>query len=231
MHQSINKKKIYFYLSLLFLITTIVNYSFIETFKKFIEVKSISIDGLNSSEEILIEKKLNILIGKNIFFLNHNNILKKIDDIKFLENVNIRKIFPSKLKIILEKTNLIGSTYVNGKKFYIGKNQELIPVHQVQNTINLPVVFGKFKVSEYLELLMLLDKHNIKKNEIDNFFYHNNGRWDFKNKNGLYVMLSSNNLKKSVEFYKKFLKLNVSKKIKSIDLRIPNQISITYEKK
>ena len=121
MHQSINKKKIYFYLSLLFLITTIVNYSFIETFKKFVEVKSISIDGLNSSEEILIEKKLNILIGKNIFFLNHNNILKKIDDIKFLENVNIRKIFPSKLKIILEKTNLIGSTYVNGKKFYIGK--------------------------------------------------------------------------------------------------------------
>ena len=92
-------------------------------------------------------------------------------------------------------------------------------------------MFGKFKVSEYLELLMLLDKHNIKKNEIDNFFYHNNGRWDFKNKNGLYVMLSSNNLEKSVEFYKKFLKLNVSKKIKSIDLRIPNQISITYEKK
>ena len=68
MHQSINKKKIYFYLSLLFLITTIVNYSFIETFKKFIEVKSISIDGLNSSEEILIEKKLNILIGKIFFF-------------------------------------------------------------------------------------------------------------------------------------------------------------------
>ena len=231
MRQSINKKKIYFYLSLLFFITTIVNHSFVETFKKFVEVKSISIDGLNLSEEILIERKLNILIGQNIFFLNDNNILKKVDDIKFLENINIKKIFPSKLKIILEKTNLVGSTYVNGKKFYIGKNQKLIPVHQVQNTLNLPVVFGKFKVSEYLELLNLLDKYNIEKIEIDNFFYYNNGRWDFKNKNGLHVMLSSNNLEKSIEFYKKFLKLNVSKKIKSIDLRIPNQISIIHENK
>ena len=231
MHQSINKKKIYFYLSLLFIVTTIANHSFINTFKEFIKVKSISIDGLNSSEEIIIEMKLNNIIGKNIFFLNSNTIFKKIEDIKFLQNVNIKKIFPSKLKIILEKTNLTGTTYVNGKKFYIGKNQKLIPINQVQNVKNLPVVFGKFKVTEYLELLILLDKYDVKKNEIDNFFYHNNGRWDFKDKNGLYVMLPSENLEKSIELYNIFLKSNVSKKIKSIDLRILNQISITYENK
>ncbi len=231
MHQLINKKKIYFYLSLLFLITTIANHSLINNFKEFIKVKSITIDGLNSSEATIIETKLNNLIGKNIFFLNSNTIYKKIDDIKFLQNINIKKIFPSKLKIILEKTNLIGTTYVNGKKFYIGKNQKLIPLNQVQNVKNLPIVFGKFKVTEYLELLILLDKHDVKKNEIDNFFYHNNGRWDFKNKNGLYVMLPSENLEKSIELYNMFLKLDVPKKIKSIDLRILNQISITYENK
>ena len=148
MHQSINKKKIYFYFSLLFFITTIINYSFIKTFKKFIEVKSISIYGLNSNEKILIEKKLNLLIGQNIFFLNDNNILKKIEEIKFLENINIKKIFPSKLKISLKKTNLIGITYVNGKKFYIGKNQELIPVNQVQNNLDLPVVL--FRVINFV---------------------------------------------------------------------------------
>ena len=231
MHQSINKKKIYFYFSLLFFITTIINYSFIKTFKKFIEVKSISIYGLNSNEKILIEKKLNLLIGQNIFFLNDNNILKKIEEIKFLENINIKKIFPSKLKISLKKTNLIGITYVNGKKFYIGKNQELIPVNQVQNNLDLPVVFGKFKTNEYLELLTLLEKYNIKKNEINNFFYYNNGRWDLKKKNDLHVMLPSSNLEKSIKLYKSFLKANISKKIKSIDLRIPNQISIIDENK
>ena len=231
MHQSINKKKIYFYFSLLFLITTIMNHSFNKIFKKFIEIQSISINGLNSSEETLIERKLDILIGQNIFFLNDRNILKNIEDIKYLDNVNVKKIFPSKLKIKLKKTKLIGKAYLNGKKFYIGNNQELIPSYQVQNTLDLPVVFGKFNVNEYLELLTLFEKYNIKKNEIDNFFYHNSGRWDFKNKNGLYVMLSSNNLEKSIIFYKKFLKLNFSKKIKLIDLRIPNQISITHENK
>ena len=50
-------------------------------------------------------------------------------------------------------------------------------------------------------------------------------------KNGLYVMLPSENLEKSIELYNIFLKSNVSKKIKSIDLRILNQISITYENK
>ena len=231
MHQSINKKKIYFYFSLLFLITTIMNHSFNKIFKKFIEIQSISINGLNSSEETLIERKLDILIGQNIFFLNDRNILKNIEDIKYLDNVNVKKIFPSKLKIKLKKTKLIGKAYLNGKKFYIGNNQELIPSYQVQNTLDLPVVFGKFNVNEYLELLTLFEKYNIKKNEIDNFFYHNNGRWDFKDKNGLYVMLPSENLEKSIELYNIFLKSNVSKKIKSIDLRILNQISITYENK
>ena len=231
MHQSINKKKIYFYLSLFFLVTTIANHSITKNFKELIKVKSISIDGLNSSEENIIEMKLNNLIGKNIFFLNSNTIFKKMDDINFLQNINIKKIFPSKLKIILEKTNLIGITYVDGKKFYIGKNQKLIPINQVQKVKNLPLVFGKFKAREYLELLILLDKYNVKKNEIDNFFYHNNGRWDFKNKNGLYVKLPSENLEKSIEFYNIFLKSNITKTIKSIDLRIPNQISIIYENK
>ena len=77
MHQLINKKKIYFYLSLLFLITTIANHSLINNFKEFIKVKSITIDGLNSSEATIIETKLNNLIGKNIFFLNSNTIYKK----------------------------------------------------------------------------------------------------------------------------------------------------------
>ena len=44
-------------------------------------------------------------------------------------------------------------------------------------------------------------------------------------------MLTSENLEKSIELYNIFLKLDVPKKIKSIDLRILNQISITYENK
>ena len=104
-------------------------------------------------------------------------------------------------------------------------------MNQVQNNLDLPVVFGKFKINEYLELLTLLEKYNIKKNEINNFFYYNNGRWDLKKKNDLHVMLPSSNLEKSIKLYKSFLKANISKKIKSIDLRIPNQISIIDENK
>ncbi len=53
----------------------------------------------------------------------------------------------------------------------------------------------------------------------------------FAKKNGLIIMLPSNNLERSLEIYKRFMNNKNSNLIKIIDLRIANQIILTNEKK
>ena len=64
-----------------------------------------------------------------------------------------------------------------------------------------------------------------------NTFFFRNNRWDLQKKDGLIIMLPSNNLERSLEIYKRFMNNKNSNLIKIIDLRIANQIILTNEKK
>ena len=91
MHLSINKKRIYFYVICLFLITSISNQKILNNFEKFFIIKKINInlDTPELNNKILLN--LDYLIGKNILFLNKKNFLTKIGSINYLENIKIEK--------------------------------------------------------------------------------------------------------------------------------------------
>ena len=120
MHQSINKKKIYFYLLILIFLSTIFNLNVINLLKNTNLVKSIEIEGISKKEQNLLRNELQIFFNKNIFFIEKNKIISVLNKFNFLKDFNIQKIFPSKLVITAEKTKFLGSTFINGKKFYIG---------------------------------------------------------------------------------------------------------------
>ena len=67
--------------------------------------------------------------------------------------------------------------------------------------------------------------------EIEKYFYFRNNRWDLQKKDGLIIMLPSDNLERSLKIYKKFMSNKNSNLIKIIDLRIANQIILTNEEK
>ena len=60
MLQSISKKRIYFYLLILLLLSSTFNFNIISKFKKINLVNNINIEGLNNKEMAILEKSLEI---------------------------------------------------------------------------------------------------------------------------------------------------------------------------
>ena len=68
MHQSISKKRIYFYLFILLILSSTFNFDLISNFKNLNLVNKINIVGIGKKEAIIIEKNLEIF-KKKIFYL------------------------------------------------------------------------------------------------------------------------------------------------------------------
>ena len=231
MHQSINRKKIYFYLLILLFLSTSFNFNLLKGFREISIINKININGLDKHEEKLVKEKLEIILNVNSFFLNKKIILKNLNQFNFLDSVTVQKILPSEINVNLIKTTFTGRTIIDGEKYYIGKNGKLTNVKQVNNKDNLPLVFGKFEAKDFLKLQNILKKKKINLDKINKYFYYRNKRWDIQNKDGLTVMLPSKNLNESIDIYKKLIESRNLNTIKIVDLRIPKQIILTSEKK
>jgi len=234
MLQSKNKQKIYFYLFILLFLTTSFNFSLIKNINEFSKLKIIDINGLNKIDHNALEQELKILLSKNIFLIKENEILELIENFKFIDKIFIKKILPSKLKISAQKTKFMGITFIDGIKYFIGKNEKLIPYNKIDDNSNLPLIFGNFPISEFLILNNIFEKNKFEINKIKKYYYHKSKRWDIELKDGLLIKLPSKNITKALKIYKIFMlnkKTNIKNKTRIIDLRIPNQVVISHDKK
>ena len=222
-----NKYKFYLYLFFFIFLTSIFNFQIIENFQEKFSLKKIYIYGLSNNEKQKIEIELNKLKNINIFKLSEDKVLKIIENFNFLENIYVNKVIPSTININLSKTLIIGKTLRNREYFYIGKNGNFIKSHQVNETINIPLVFGEFTIEEYIDLQNILNEHKVDLQNIKKYFYYKNKRWDLLFSNKSTLMLPSQNVAKSIKIYKRLLDSDnlINKKI--IDLRITNQIILT----
>ena len=227
MHLSINKKRIYFYIICLFLITSISNQKIFHNFKKFFLIKKINInlDKPELNNKILLN--LDFLIDKNILFLNKKNFLTKISSINYLENIKIEKNYPSTIIFSANKTKLLASTFINQKKYYIGENNQFISAEDINISKNLPTIFGKFNISEFIDLQKELNNQNIDQSSILKYFFHKNRRWDLYYPNNKIIMLPNKNITKAITLYKKFETENKIGPDTIIDLRIENRLVLS----
>ena len=227
MLQLISKKKIYFYLFILLLVSSTFNFNIISKFKKLNLVNNINIVGLDNKEMAILEKNLEIFKKKNIFLINKEEVNKRLNKNSFLDDYTIIKILPSKLLIKVKKTDFVGSTIFEGEKYYIGKNGKLTNTTLVEKQFNLPQVFGNFQVNELLKLNKILNLNGFNLNKIKKYYYFKSDRWDIKYNDNTVIMLPSYNLEKSLKNYISFVK---KKKIipgQIIDLRIKNKIILS----
>ena len=222
-----NKYKLYLYLFFFIFLTSIFNFKVLDNYKEIFSLKNIYIYGLSNNEKLNIEIELNKLKNINIFKLTEDRFLKTLKKFNFLENIYVNKVIPSTIKINLSKTLIIGKTLRNGEYFYIGKNGNFIKSDQLNDTLNIPLVFGKFTIEEFIDLQNILSENKMDIKNIEKYFYYKNKRWDLVFSNKLTLMLPSQNVDKSIKIYKKLLDSDnlINKKI--IDLRITNQIILT----
>ena len=228
---SINKTKIYFYIFSLLFLTTIINFSFFNNLEKNFLVKTINIKTNNTKIDEKIFLKLSSLIDTNIFSLNEYEIYNALKELNYLENIQIIKKYPSSLNIQANVTNIIGKTYKNQKKFFVGSNGNFISSIEFKDMKEIPIIFGDFKISDYIILNSIIEKSKISKKNITKYYYHKNKRWDLYYSHNVLIKLPNKNISNSLKLFKQFKEANSDLQNIIIDLRVPKRMIVKNEQR
>tara|TARA_Y100000816_G_C26082788_1_gene570961 strand:- start:1207 stop:1896 length:690 start_codon:yes stop_codon:yes gene_type:complete len=224
-----NKNKVYFYIIAFLFLSTITNNTFVKSFNKIFLVNKISIDIEKHELNKIISSETNFLKTQNIFFINQRQIINKLSNLNFLENISIRKSYPSTLIIRANQTNIIAITYFNEKKYYVGSNGKFISTEFFPEFKKLPIIFGQFKTPDFISLQKNLKILNMDKSKIAKYYFHKNKRWDLYFENNKIIMLPRENMKNALKIYNQFISIHKIMPNSIIDLRIPNRIVIKNE--
>ena len=220
--QQRKSKKILLYFFLLIILGSINNIK-INNFDLY-KIKKINVSGLDEDDNEIIYKNIMSLNLDNIFFLNKIEIIKILDKNSNIEKFTIFKKYPSDLQIEIKKTKFLARINKNGKLYLVGSNGKLSKQNNLYQ--ELPFIFGKPKIQEFLKFKSVLDKTSINYDEIKNLYFFQSGRWDIELKKNILLKLSKNISTDMINNILNFLNDNNFKNIKTIDARIINQIII-----
>ena len=219
MHQRKSKKLlIYFFLLIIISSTNNISLKNLE----FQKVTNIEVSGLGEIENKLMIDQIKNLKLSNIFFINKAEINNLISSNPLIEKYQIFKSYPSAIKIMIKKTNFIAKINHNNEIFVIGSNGKLIPNNFEAS--DLPYIFGKPKIEEFLNFKQIIDQSKFSFDEIDSLYFFPSKRWDIKLKNNILLKLSNNSTMASLDYAYEFLEQYDEKNFNIIDLRIENQI-------
>jgi len=231
MLQSIDKNiKLFFYLLLFFLLTTQITINKSHNKRFTIKLNKIVVTGLSDENNYEIYQSLKYLLEKNIFFINKNNFESIMEKNELVENYNIKKIYPSIIKIKIKQTNLLAITNYNSNKFYIGSNGKLISFNKIKNFNSyLPFVYTKSNYIDFIKFKKIIDESDFQFDQIESFYYFPSNRWDIKTKDGFLIKLPEKNLPQSLKLAQLVKDNENTKKKNIIDLRIINKIILSNE--
>jgi cell division protein FtsQ len=231
MPQLINKTKIYFYVLSFIFLTTILNQKFYNFLNKNFIIDQIEIKVETNEIKKKILNQTKYILNKNIFSLNSDQLISELYKLKFLEKFEIKKKYPKTVFINAKLTDLIAVSYIDQQKYFVGFNGEFIPSKNINNNKKLPVIFGNFKVKNFIELKSKLVQNGINHELIEKYYFHKNNRWDLHFSNNILLKLPQNEIGNALEIYLSFLSKNKIKKNSIIDLRISNRVIILNDQK
>ena len=219
MHQR-KGKKILIYFFLLILVGSINNINFSNI--KLKEIDNIKVLGLGVKDNSILLKEIKNLNLENIFLINKEKIVEKINSNSLIEKYEIFKRYPSSLDINIDKTKFLAKLNENDKIFIIGSNGKFSKNDLFNN--HLPFIFGKPDINDFLYFKEIIDQSNFSYDEVKNLYFYSSKRWDIELNNNIIIKLSKDHPKNSLKFAFEFLNNNDFKDIKIIDARIKNQI-------
>ena len=213
-------KRIIFALILFILLTTVTFEPKIISSK--FDVKKIIIEN----NSLLKEKDIKILLSpiykKNLIFLKKKDIQKALERNNFIESFNVKKKYPSTLKIKIFEYKPIAILIDKKKKFYINNKINEIKFKNFKDYENLPYVFGNRE--EFKIFYKNLEKINFPFNQIKKYTFYGSNRWNLETKNNRIIKLPSENYIESLENFLSIYSKSDFKKFKVFDYRINNQL-------
>ncbi len=207
---------------LIITLTTFNPLNFNSSFQIF-EIDKIEIKNL----KILKEKRIknlfyNELYGSSLLVLDKKKINSILYDNKLIEYIELKKIYPSKLQIIIHEKETIAIINFKQTKYYLTKSGEEIEFFQNLILEKLPNIFGKQK--NFLEVYSALSQLEFPISEIRSFYYFDIGRWDIILNNNKVIKLPVINFADSLKNYMELNKKINFKKYSIFDYRIKDQL-------
>ena len=223
MHQLIDKKnKIIIYLLLLFILST-TSGKFVENENSYSStINQINIKGLSSTENSKIFNELNNLFYKNILLVGREEIQKIIDKYNIIEEYNIKKIYPSTIRIDIKPTKFVARLSNNDQ--IVGANGKLID--NKENTEILPYIFGKFNSQDFLNFKKKTVQSKFTFKRFKTLYFFPSNRWDILTNDNILIKLPQNNISESLNLAYKIISSNDFKNKNLIDLRIDKHLIV-----
>ena len=127
MLQKIDKKnKVYIYLLIYFLLSTLNNIHFTNSnFFKF-NIDNVKVSGLSDKNNLKTTEEIKKILFENIFLIKKEVLLKTLEKNNLINSFEIKKIYPNTLEVKIEKTEFLGIVNINGNFFFIGSNGKFI---------------------------------------------------------------------------------------------------------
>ena len=219
MHQR-KGKKILVYLFLLILVGSINNIKLNNL--KLKNIDYINVTGLEDNNNIILRQKIENLNLENILLINAKQITNLINSNTLVEKYIIFKRYPSSIDIKIEKTKFLAKINKDGKIFYLGSNGKLSKNIFIKN--DLPFIFGKPDIREFLQFKKTIDQSKISYAKIKNLYFYPSKRWDLEIEDNVIIKLPNINTKETLDVALDFLYNNKLKNIKTIDVRVKDQI-------
>ena len=228
MHLPIDKKnKIYLYLVIFFLFTTISNLQISNSNLFKFSPKDIKVSGLSEKNNLSIVQELKKIQVKNIFFIQKDNLIKILSQNNLVNSFEIKKVFPNTIEIKIKKTQFLGIINIDGIFYFIGSNGKLI--NYDESTKNLPYVFGKINTFSFIEFINIIKQSTVNIKNIKEIYFFPSGRWDIKTKEDKLFKLPSKNILSALNTISKLNNSKEFKKASIVDLRFNKKIIFTNE--
>lgn len=224
MLQLIDKKnRIVIYLIFLFILSTTSNKT-IENQRNYLTtINKISVKGLSKKNNLKIQNKLDSFFYKNIFIIGKKEINKIISEYNIIEEYNIKKVYPSELKIDIKPTKILAK--ISGdKELFVGSNGKLIKMESTDKI--LPYIFGEFKSKKFLRFKEEVENSKFKITDFKSIFFFPSNRWDVLTVDDTLIKLSENDLSKALNIAYKVIKSDQFDNNKLIDLRISKHLIV-----
>tara|TARA_B100001248_G_scaffold257720_1_gene240715 strand:+ start:581 stop:1237 length:657 start_codon:yes stop_codon:yes gene_type:complete len=214
------KKRLVFALSLLVLLTTINSKQ--RFFTSQFDLRTIEIENNLLLTDQDIKNLLVPFYNKNLIFLDKNEVKKALMQNSLIESFNIKKKYPSTIKVKIFEKKPIAVLFSKKNKFYLSEKIDLIEFRNLPNYQTLPYVLGN--KDDFRVFYNNLKKINFPLDIITKYTFYETNRWDLETKNNQVIKLPAKYYIKSLKNFIKLKNKNGFEKYELFDYRISNQL-------
>jgi cell division protein FtsQ len=221
----VRKYRWFILLCFLFALTTF-NLNNSNFFNLFFKVENVQYNKTLFVEESLKSEAMDLLINKNLFLLDKKKIIDLFYQSPWVQKVEFKKKFPNQLYVNITEYFPVAYFKEKNKLYLVNSNYKSSPVSGDINTEDIIKLDNVREMSKFEIFLKELSKYENFLPTIKEIHYIYENRWDIILKDGSLVKLGSYNIEEQVENLQLILK---NKQIRTVDMRIANQIIITHD--